>query len=435
MNIERFEGKARRSIELAIADINIWEGSVRSGKTIASLWAWLKFVREGPAGNLVMIGKTERTLKRNIIDPLIEILGEKRCRYVAGAGELWLLGRRIYVAGANDEKAQDKIRGLTLAGAYVDEISLMPESMWAMLMTRMSIVGAKVYGTTNPDNPNHWLMRDWLKRAKLWLRKDGTVHVPRARADVELLELHRFSFRLADNKTLSAKFIESLNRQFVGLWRRRFVEGDWVLAEGAIYDTFNTEPGAGHVVTKLPKMSDWVLAVDVGTVNPTVALLIGLGVDDRMYVAREWRHDSRKARRQMTMAEQSKALRGWLDGLQDELGPIELSKVIVDPSAAAFILQLHRDGWQHIRGADNTVTEGIRNVASLRAAGKLRIHESCDGHIEETSGYVWDPDAAKRGVEQPLKVADHGPDAERYGVMETQSWWRFWQMGDLVDAA
>jgi hypothetical protein len=46
----------------------------------------VQFVRTGPAGNLAMIGKTERTLKRNVIDPLVDMLGPKRCRYVAGAG-------------------------------------------------------------------------------------------------------------------------------------------------------------------------------------------------------------------------------------------------------------------------------------------------------------------------------------------------------------
>lgn len=436
MNIERFDGKARRSIELALADINIWEGSVRSGKTIASLWAWLRFVRTGPAGNLVMIGKTERTLKRNIIDPLIEILGPKRCRYIAGNGELWLLGRRIYVAGANDEKAQDKIRGLTLAGAYVDEASLMPESMWAMLMTRMSVDGAKVFATTNPDNPNHWLMRDWLKRAKLWLRHDGAVIIPKKQAGVELLDLHRFSFRLRDNKTLSPKFIDGLYRQFVGLWRKRFVEGLWVLAEGAVYDTFDTEPGGPHVVTDIPDIVEWVVAVDVGTVNPFVAILMGLGVDDCIYEVREWRHDSRAAHRQMTMAEYSAALRTWLDDLEREFGhDIELERIVVDPSATSFILQLWRDGWDRIRGADNSVTEGIRNVASLRAGGRLKTHVSCVGGIEEISGYVWDPDAAKKGEEKPLKQADHFPDAERYGVMETQSWWLDWQMSEVAEAA
>lgn len=425
-------GKQRRSVELATARINLWEGSVRSSKTICSLLAWLIFVRTGPAGNLAMIGKTERTLKRNVIDPLVDMLGPKRCRYVAGAGEVWILGRRIYLAGANNEAAVSKIQGLTLAGVYVDEVTTMPESFWSMLLTRLSIDGARLFGTCNPDNPNHWLMRDFLKRAATWIRHDGTViHSD----DPAALDLHRFSFRLRDNPNLSAGYVAALATEFTGLWRLRYIEGLWVLAEGAIYDTFDPNPGAGHVVTTLPTIERWALAIDYGTTNPFVALLLGLGEDDRLYMAREWRWDSRARHRQMTDAEYSAALRAWLDELDpvtDHDLPGRLpgartpERIFYDPSAASFGVQLWRDGWSGVHQADNTVGDGIRAVATLMAADRLKIHASCEGLISEKTSYVWDEKAAKRGVEQPLKVDDHGPDAERYGVMGTRSWWRHW---------
>jgi hypothetical protein len=38
-----------------------------------------------------------------------------------------------------------------------DEISLMPQSFFQMLLSRMSPEGARLYGTTNPDSPYHWL--------------------------------------------------------------------------------------------------------------------------------------------------------------------------------------------------------------------------------------------------------------------------------------
>src|SRR5678815_3518148 len=170
-------GKASTAVGLATARVNVWEGSVRSGKTVSSLLAWLLFIRSGPPGNLIMIGKTERTLIRNVINPLIEWLGASRCRLVTGVGELWVCGRRIYICGANDERAQEKIRGLTLVGAYVDEASLLPESMWAMLMSRLSDPGARCYATTNPDNPSHWLKRDYLNRSRFWLQGDGSTVV------------------------------------------------------------------------------------------------------------------------------------------------------------------------------------------------------------------------------------------------------------------
>lgn len=146
-------GRQRRSVELATARLNLWEGSVRSSKTVSSLLAWLLFTRTGPAGNLCMVGRTERTLKRNVIDPLVDMLGPRRCRYLAGARELWLLGRRVYIAGANDERAADKIRGLTLAGAYVDEVTVIPESFWAMLLSRLSVEGRPLLRHHQPRLP------------------------------------------------------------------------------------------------------------------------------------------------------------------------------------------------------------------------------------------------------------------------------------------
>lgn len=429
MNVEPLVGKARHSVQLADHRLNIFEGSVRSGKTITSLLAWLRFVRTGPAGNLLMIGKTERTLKRNIIDPLIEMLGTDRVRYVQGAGEVHIAGRRIYIAGANDEKAEGKIRGLTLAGAYVDEASTMPESMWSMLLTRLSVDGARLYATTNPDSPNHWLLKRYLARARTWLRRDGRLE--QHANDEGRLDLARFSFRLTDNPTLSADYIAALSAEFTGLWYKRFVEGLWVLAEGAIYDMFDPDPGAGQVVDELPDIIDWWVSIDYGTTNPFVATLIGQGVDDRLYVAREWRWDSSVERRQLTDLEYSQRLRTWLDTLAEEgreawAGCRTPDRILVDPSAASFIAQLHRDGWSSVRGADNAVEDGLRDVSTLLAADRLKIHGSCDGGIDEMVGYVWDPAAQLRGEDKPLKQRDHFCDSLRYGVRGTRTVWRHW---------
>jgi PBSX family phage terminase large subunit len=424
-------GKQRQSVHQATARLNIWDGSVRSSKTICSLIAWLMYVRTGPAGNLAMVGKTERTLKRNVIDVLAEMLGPSRCKANWGDGELMLLGRRIYLAGANDERAQEKIRGLTLAGTYVDEASIVPESFWAMLLTRLSVDGAQLFATTNPDSPNHWLLKNYLAKAALHIDLDGKTR----RFDKgERLDLHRFSFKLADNPNLSPKYVADLAKEFTGLWYLRFIEGRWVLAEGAIYDMFDPTEGGRHVVTRLPKIVHWCLGIDYGTTNPFVALLIGVGDDDRLYVCREWRWDSKEKRRQLTDAEYSAALRDWLTNPRTgEMLP--LSRIFIDPSAASFVAQMWRDGWPGITQADNAVEDGIRSVSSLLAADRLRVHESCTGLIDEKVGYVWDPKAGERGEDKPLKQRDHGPDAERYAVMGLRRWWRDWLLVDLDQAA
>ncbi len=432
MNICLPSPKQRLSWQLAEARINAWEGSVRSGKTTASLLAWCEFVRAAADGNLAMVGRTERTLKRNIVDVLVEMFGRNRARHVEGAGELWLFGRRIYLYGANNEEARTKIQGTTLVGAYVDEATTLPESFCTMLLSRLSLPGARLFATMNPDSPMHWLKRGYLDRARIHLTAACEV----ARRDEDSLDLARFSFRLPDNLTLPASYIAALEQEYTGLWHKRLIDGEWVAAEGAIYDMADVGDGGRHVCRKLPHLEHLTLGIDYGTANPFCALLIGIGADEgqrqRLYVAREWRWDSRARHRQLTDPEYSRRLGDWLaggaDGFAREEG-VAVESVVIDPSASSMRLQLQRDGWGWAAKADNAVVDGIRDTASLFSADRLRIHESCSELRREITGYVWDPAKAAKGEDAPLKVDDHGPDALRYGVRFLRRDWKHWLIG------
>lgn len=426
------QGKARRAYLLAQAPINCWEGSVRSSKTVGSLIRWVEFVRNAPAGPLLLVGKTERTARRNVINPLIDMLGSRRARYNVGTGEMVLCGRTIYVVGANDERAQDKIRGLTLAGAYVDEISTLPESFFQMLTTRFSVDGAQLFGTTNPEGPRHWLKLNWLDRACLWLKGDGTLVTRPIPAEPDgdpngPIRLHRFSFRLTDNPYLPAGYLDTVLRQYTGLWRRRFIDGEWVAADGVIYDAFDPDR---HVVDTLPPILKWIgVGIDYGTSAPFAALLLGAGADNRLYVCSEYRYDSSVTRRAKTDAEYSAEVSAWLDtiavpGADPPVYGVRPQWTCVDPSALSFVTQLYRDGRLTPTAADNAVIDGIRQVGSLLATDRLRIHSSCRGLLEEIPGYVWDPKATKEGHDKPLKQADHSCDAFRYVIKTTEASWR-----------
>lgn len=414
-------GKQRQSVQLATARGNLWEGAVRSSKTISSILKWLEYVRNGPQGRLLMVGKTERTLKENILGPITDMIGPSRCRYRAGAGEVDILGRTISVVGANDQRSMDKIKGRTLAGAYCDEITTYPESFWDMLLTRFSVPGAQWFGTTNPESKNHWLHKNYCVRAGLWLDQSGKIH---RQHGPDTLNLNRFSFTLDDNPYLDAEYLEDLKRKYVGLFYKRYILGQWVLAEGAVFDMFNLDK---HVVTALPKMTRWIAcSVDYGTTNPFHAGLLALGEDKRLYVPADWRYESRKQRRQLTDTEYSQRMRGWLAGVQHPgttTKGVKPEWTVVDPSAASFIRQLHLDGLTPT-AADNSVLDGIRTVSSLFALDLLRIHSSCVALIDETAGYAWDDKAQEKGEDKPLKMNDHGPDMLRYGVETTEPMWR-----------
>ncbi|RKL63029.1 PBSX family phage terminase large subunit [Thermoanaerobacteraceae bacterium SP2] len=381
----KFSKKQLDSILQSTARLNIWEGSVRSGKTIASIVRWLEYIKTGPPGDLLMVGKTERTLKRNILDVIESIVGTKNFKYNRGLGEVYIFGRKVYIAGANDERAEGKIRGMTLAGAYGDELTLWPESFFKMLLSRLSVPGAKLFGTTNPDSPYHWLKIEYI--------------------DNEELNIKVFHFELDDNPNLDPQYVELLKKEYTGLWYKRFILGLWVLAEGIVYDMFDESK---HVITEIPECERYWVAIDYGTNNPTVFLLQGQK-GNAYYTLKEYHYDSSKVGRQKTDAEYSKDLKEFI-------GDKHITNIVVDPSAASFIAQLRKDGFFNVRKANNEVLDGIRYVSTLLSNKKYFIHESCKNLIKEKASYVWDPKAQQKGEDKPLKQNDHCSDAERYGL-------------------
>ncbi|MFJ4009452.1 PBSX family phage terminase large subunit [Streptomyces sp. NPDC090026] len=399
------------SIVEATARINLWHGSIRSGKTIASLFALLAAIAAAPRGGLILItGRTLDTIGRNIMEPLTDraLFGAlaRLVDWTPGAKTAVILGRVVHLIGANDRRAEGKIRGATVALVYCDEVSLLPKDFFRQLLGRLSVKGAKLLGTTNPDNPGHWLKKEFIDRA----------------GELDLRDWH---FTLDDNPGLDPGYVASLKKEYVGLWYRRFIQGAWVQSEGAVYENFDT---ARHVVKSLPRIDRWLCdGIDYGTVNPFADVLLGLGADRRLYVVSEYRHDSRLARRQLTDAEYSRARRTWLSKVPHPHSPargVAPEWTVVDPSASSFIEQLHRDGVTGVTQADNTVSDGIRTVASLLGSVDLLIHESATGLIDELPGYSWDDTASEAGEDQPIKQNDHSCDALRYAVRTTESLWR-----------
>ncbi|HEX3781691.1 MAG TPA: PBSX family phage terminase large subunit [Pseudonocardiaceae bacterium] len=408
----RLSPKQEQSIGQSLARINVWEGSVRSGKTIASLLRWLMYVARAPrGGELVVCAKTLDTVARNVFaplqDPAVTGPAARLVKYTRGAPTATILGRTVEVITANNELAEGRIRGLTCAGAYVDEATLIPESFWTQLLARLSVPGAQLFATTNPDNPNHWLRKRFLLRT-------GE------------LDLRSWHFTIDDNHSLDPKYVASLKAEYVGLWYRRFILGKWVAAEGAVYDMFDPDE---HVVPfeRVPIVRKWLgVGVDYGTRNPFDALLGGIGVDGRIYFVSEWRHDSRQAQKQLSDVELSAGLRTWLTTVRyprSQLRGITPEVVCVDPSAASFKVQLFRDGLPAMN-ANNDVLDGIRTWSSLMAADKFRVVDSCKWLVDELPGYSWDDKAANRGEDAVIKVDDHSVDAGRYLLHTTRSRWR-----------
>ncbi len=228
--------------------LNIIEGSVRSGKTWISLVIWALWVASSPRDcTYMMCAKSLQTLKRNCLEPLLAMVGEKFFSFSLSKKEGSLFGRKIAFEGVNDARSENKIRGATLGGAYCDELSLFNKDFFVMLLSRLSVPGAKLIATTNPDVPTHWLLTDYLENKDL---EDDILRV---------------FFRVDDNTSLPTDYVNALKREYSGVFYDRFIAGKWVAAEGAIYKIFSDSPESFYVdAQQLPPLHSIYVGLDFG---------------------------------------------------------------------------------------------------------------------------------------------------------------------------
>ena len=378
-------------------DALICDGAVRSGKTsIMSLSFFLWAMGNFNNCAFAFCGKSVGAVERNIVVPLLSVVYLKRnfdIRY--NRGDHVIVARRgnrenrVYLFGGKDESSYTLVQGVTLAGVLLDEVALMPRSFVEQALARCSVKGSKMWFNCNPENPQHWFRQEWILQPE----KHNALH------------LH---FLMDDNPSLDEETKARYRSMYSGLFYERYILGRWVMSEGLIYDMFDpTENVYRERPAGMYDRSQRYIACDYGTTNPTVFLDI---YDDgeHIRVDREYRWDSRKERRQKTDQEYADDFMGGTD-----------ATVLVDPSAASFIVALRQQGV-YVREADNDVLDGIRKTGVLLNRREILIHERCSGLIDELGTYLWDKKASLRGEEKPVK--DHGPDALRYFVNDLPDW-------------
>jgi len=399
--------------------IVVYEGAVRSGKTITSLLAFMDHIVSGPEGGLMMVGRTSDTLRRNVIDPMIELFGTDIVKPTYGAGILRVAGRTVHLVGADNQAAVTRIQGMTLVGAYVDEVAILGgpggQEFWNMLLSRLSLPGAKLIGTTNPASPAHWLLEYFLQHAEVEITRESTLR--RHNDEHTIRGLHRYRFTIDDNPTLSKEYVDSVKDYYrkQPLFYRRMIEGSWVAATGSVYSLLDKE-------THLLSDSVWresvqkphgkvVFGVDHGTTNPTH--VVRVGVDDegeRLVVDGELR----LTEAHLTIAQQAEKVLAWVESLGHSR---RHAVFIIDPAAKAFRNELAAQTGKYPLEAVNEVLPGIADVGTLLGAEPPGIvFYNTPELFKELSGYMWDRKKTETGADAPQKKADHGADALRYAV-------------------
>ena len=364
----------------------ICDGSVRSGKTVSMatgffIWSMNQF--DGACFGIC--GRSIGSLRRNIITHLHQWLGDLFIiRELRGETKLIVSAENghcnVYsLFGGQDESSYKHIQGITLAGALLDEVALMPRSFVEQTCARCSVEGSKLWFNCNPEGPEHWFYKVWVCKAN----------------QKNLLHLH---FTMADNPSLAESIRRRYESLYTGIFYKRYVLGQWCAAQGLIY-RFDREK---HLCKELPNCGRYYISVDYGTMNPFSAGLWCV-TGGKAYRIREFYHSGRQTGRQLTDEQ-------YYEALVQLAGELPVEQVVIDPSAASLITLIRQKGRFSVRRARNEVLPGIRLVASLLEMGVLQFSEECADTLREFELYRWEED----GQDRPVKENDHAMDDIRY---------------------
>ncbi len=371
----------------------IADGSIRSGKTVSMalsfvMWAMMCFDGQ----NFAMCGKTIGSFRRNVLTILKLMLRSRGYKVKDHRADNFVeitfkgVTNYFYIFGGKDERSQDLIQGITLAGVLFDEVALMPESFVNQATGRCSVEGSKFWFNCNPDGPYHWFKLNWIDKAK----------------EKNLVYLH---FTMDDNLSLSEKIKERYASLYTGVFFQRYILGLWVVAEGVIYDMFSE---AKHVVEKITGEGQpiYYVSCDYGTQNATVFLLWQSMQAGKWCCIEEYYYSGRDESTQKTD-------NAYADDLAEFIAGRKIEGIVIDPSAASFIALLRERGYK-IRKARNDVLDGIRFTGTQLNLGNILFLKVCVNTIKEFGSYIWDAKACERGEDKPIKQHDHAMDAVRY---------------------
>lgn len=391
-------------------DLNgvIAEGAIRAGKTIIMGLSFILWSMQKSSDiNYAICGKTVASTRRNIIEPLIEMLKQRKFKVIdrKTEGKLIVIKNNnkntYYIFGGKDEGSASLIQGITLGGVLFDEVALMPRSFVEQAMARCSVNGSKYWFNCNPEGPQHWFYVEHILKWKE--RKYIRIH-----------------FCLEDNPSLSKERIDNYKSLYTGIFYKRFILGEWAFANGIVYDMvtdenfyYNSNRESVVPIKIIENDIKPYYGVDFGTANPQVYLEVYKYVDYAkkemcFYVENEYYWNSRKKLMQKTPDEYVSDFNNWCK---------EFSYLIIDPSATP-LKAAHRKYGHNVINAKNNVEEGIIGLSTLFANKMIKINkDNCPNLCAELGLYRWNEKKLNNGVEEVLKENDHCCDALRYAIM------------------
>lgn len=391
--------KQSEYIKEAGARWNFKIGAVRSGKSYVDV---MQIIPErilslaGENGLNVIIGVTRETIERNVLQPMREQYTAAVVGTISSRNIVQICGQDVYCLGGEKKSQVSKIQGSSIKYCYGDEIAKWHPDVFTMLQSRLDKPYSRFDGACNPETPSHWL--------KQFIDRDD-------------IDSYIQKYTLFDNPFLPAQFVENLQKEYAGtVYEKRYIYGEWALAEGLIYPMYMDAIEETPKYTKDARRK-YTLSIDYGTMNAFAALLWEEH-GGTWYASRGYYYSGRETGLQKTDEEYARELDEMLQDIaayyeeQARYTGIRAKlETIIDPSAASFIALLNKRPLYKVRKADNAVLDGIRETATAIRMGLIKVSPNIKEWQDEAGGYAWDEDETE---DRPIKVKDHFMDATRY---------------------
>lgn len=354
-------------------------GGIGSGKTFAGATKALIEAVKYPHTTGLVLAPTYPMVRDVILETVHKVFPKDVIlRYLETKHTMFLKnGSKILFRSADKS---EKLRGLNLAWAWLDEAAYMEKQIWEVVIGRLRDKrgSRRAWLTTTPRG------RNWI-----W-----ELFVKEKREGYELVHATTY-----DNVYLPQDYIRALEQRYAGEFKEQELFGRFVLFEGLVYKEFDEQK---HVTDTLPEKSKFkevVAGVDWGYTNPAVIVVLGIDGDGNYYVVEEFYERNRLIG---DLVQEAKRLR--------EKWNVQI--FFCDPSEPAFIAEFRRAGLPATQ-ANNDVMAGIAQVKALLNDGKLLVHHSCQNLIDEFQKYRWEE---RKGLtlDNPKKESDHAMDALRY---------------------
>ena len=365
--------KQLKFVATPLARNNILHGSIRSGKTVISLFKFALEVASRPRdASYLMVGVTLDTLKRNCLDIMEEILPQGAFYYSIGNKMGYLYGRKIYLEGANDCQSMRKIRGMSLTGAYLDEASLHNQDFVKTVNGRLSEPNAFLLATTNPEFPTHWFKTDYIDNK-----------------NIDKLVWH---FSLDDNPFLTPQYVENIKKEYTGAFYQRYILGLWVRAEGAVYSQFCDNPTT-VIVDEIDKEKIAFIQIGVdfgGNGSATSFTATAFLTDgDGIAVLEAERVDSTN----LNPTQLTEKFADFFWRVAETYPKAVVRYVFADSAEQVLIRGLKMAGLPVTikNSLKNEINDRIRVVNGLINKGKFFIQQRCTSTIEAMQSAVWKP--------------------------------------------